>query len=218
MVVYSRERSPNFSCTAVRRVPNCTRWRENIPCSLVRPSVPWRRVGRSSHQYPDGQQQPHPVTQGTNISPGLESSTHQPRNTYHSEVLERSSLLDVLQRLLQILQLDINTALGLLGALDSLHLEGLNRLDLSGEVVRRGLEGLEVLLDLVDDGLVLQDRAVVREVDGRRLLRQRLHPAAGIFVALLERLEGGYGLPAETERAGHLVPVELEGCTTLQET
>lgn len=43
-----------------------------------------------------------------------------------------------------------------------------------------------MVLDLVDDGLVLQDAAVVGEVDGLGLLGQDLDLAAGVIVALLE--------------------------------
>jgi hypothetical protein len=59
---------------------------------------------------------------------------------------------------------------------------------LSVNIVRRGLEGAEVLLNLVDDGLVLQDRAVVREVDLGGLFGELLDATAGIFIALLEGL------------------------------
>jgi hypothetical protein len=57
-----------------------------------------------------------------------------------------------------------------------------------------------VVLDLVDDGLVLQDAAVVGEVDGLGLLGQELDLAAGVVVALLEVLERSGGLAAKAER------------------
>ena len=141
---------------------------------------------------------------------------HHPSSTYHSEIFKWPGLLNVLQCLLQVLQLQVDAALGLLSVLHSLGLEGLNGLDLSRNIVRRGLEGAEILLDLVDDGLVLQERAVVGEVDGLRLLRERLHAAAGVVTALLEGLQGRGGLAAETERAGHLGPVEFQGCAALE--
>lgn len=72
-----------------------------------------------------------------------------------------------------------------------------------------------MLLDLIDNGLVLKGRAVLCEVDFLGLLGEELHPAAGVFVALFEGLEGGDGLAAEAEGAGDFGPVELEGCTTL---
>lgn len=54
------------------------------------------------------------------------------------------------------------------------------------------------------------------EVDSLRLFRERLHAAAGVFAALFECLQGGRGLAAETERAGHLGPVKFEGCAALE--
>ena len=123
----------------------------------------------------------------------------------------------MLQSFLQAPQLSLNLALRRLSIGNGLGLERLNGLDLSVDVVRRGLERLEVALDLVDDGLVLQHLAVVREVDRLALLRERLHLAAGVVVAVFERLEGGGGLAAEPQGAGHLGPVELESCASLEE-
>lgn len=120
-------------------------------------------------------------------------------NTYDSEVLEGTSGLDVLQGLLQVLQLGLNLTLGSLGVLNSLGLEGVNGLQLAADIVGNGLEGLEVVLELVDDGLVLQDAAVVAEVNGLGLLGQDLNLAASLVAALLESLEGGGGLAAEAE-------------------
>jgi hypothetical protein len=136
-------------------------------------------------------------------------------NTYHSKILKRSRTLNIRQRLLQILQLQLNPTLRLLRILHSLRLKRLNGLHLPINIIRRGLEVAEVLLDLVDDGLVLQDRAVVREVDLGGLFGELLHSAAGVFVALLEGLEGGGGLATEAEGAGYFGPVELEGCASL---
>ena len=136
-------------------------------------------------------------------------------NTYDSEVLEGTSSLDVLESLLQVLQLDLNLALGSLGVLNSLGLESVNGLQLAADIVRSGLEGLEVVLDLVDDGLVLQDAAVVAEIFGLGLLGQDLDLAAILIVALLEGLEGGSVLAAEAERGRHLGPVDLESGAAL---
>jgi hypothetical protein len=87
--------------------------------------------------------------------------------THHSQIGKRPGILDVLQRLLQIAQFLIHDSLGLLGALNSLRLECLDRLDLPAHIVCLGLESVELLLNVVDDGLVLEDAAVVLEVDGR---------------------------------------------------
>jgi hypothetical protein len=136
--------------------------------------------------------------------------------TYNSEVLEWPGLLDVLQGSSQVLELQVDSLLGSLGVLEGLNLEGIDGLDLTGNIVGGGLEVLESLLDLVDDGLVLQDGAVGGEVDGRGLLGELLDLAARILVALLEGLQGRDGLTAEAQRAGDLGPVELESCASLK--
>lgn len=135
--------------------------------------------------------------------------------TYDSEVLERTGGLDVLEGGSEVLELEVDSLLGGLGVLDSLNLESLDSLELAADVVGGGLEGLEALLDLVDDGGVLEGGAVGGEVDGRGLLGKLLDLAAGVLVALLESLEGRHGLAAETKRVGHLDPVELKGSASL---
>jgi hypothetical protein len=92
--------------------------------------------------------------------------------THHSEVLEGPGSLNVLQCLLKVLELSVDLGLGLLGALNSLGLVGLDGLDLAVDVVLLDLEAVELLLDVVDDGSVLQDGAVVGEVDLLGLLGQ----------------------------------------------
>jgi hypothetical protein len=136
-------------------------------------------------------------------------------NTYNGEFVEWPGGLDVLEGLLEVAELSLDLALGLLSALHSLGLEGINGLQLTGDIVTGGLKGLEVVLDLVDDSLVLQDAAVVGEVDFLGLLGEELNLAAGLIVTLLEGLQGGGGLAAEAERAGDLDPVDLESGATL---
>jgi hypothetical protein len=114
--------------------------------------------------------------------------------TYHSQVLKWPGLLNVLQGLLQIHKLRINLALGGLGILDSLGLESLDGLQLLGDIDGDGLESLVGPLNLVNDGLVLEDSAVVVDI---QLLGQGTENddlAAGLLVTLLEGLEGGDGL------------------------
>lgn len=72
-----------------------------------------------------------------------------------------------------------------------------------------------MVLDLVDDGLVLQDLTVVVEVDGLRLLREDLDLAAGIVIALLEGLKRSGSLATEAERGRDLGPVDLESGAAL---
>lgn len=117
--------------------------------------------------------------------------------THHSQVSEWPGLFNVLQSLLQIAQFLVYDALGLLGALDSLRFECLNRLDLPAYIVCLGLESVELLLDVVDDGLVLEDAAVVLEVDGLRLLGKDGDFAARVVVALLEGLKGSSSVAFE---------------------
>jgi hypothetical protein len=117
--------------------------------------------------------------------------------TYHSQVGKWPGLLDVLQGLLQIAQLLVHNALGLFGALDGLRLECLDCLNLSADIVCLGLESVELLLNVVDDGLVLEDAAVVLEVDGLRLLGEDGDFAARIVVALLEGLKGSSSIAFE---------------------
>lgn len=116
---------------------------------------------------------------------------------------------------MQIAQLLVHDALGLLGALDGLCLESLDGLDLAADIVRLRLEGIEATLDLVDDGGVLQHGSIVREVDRLGLLLQGVDLAAGVIVALLEGLEGGSGLAFEAQLRADLRPVDLEGGAAL---
>ena len=135
--------------------------------------------------------------------------------THHSEVLERPGGLDVLKSLLKVLELSVDLGLGLLGALDSLGLVGLDGLDLAVDVVLLDLESVELLLDVVDDGSVLQDGAVVGEVDLLGLLGKDLDLAARVIVALLEGLEGlGCGA-TEAEFGAQVGPVDLGGGAAL---
>lgn len=140
----------------------------------------------------------------------------QAQSTYHSELLEAAGLLNVLQSLLEVLELQVNLLLGSLGVLDGLSLKGVNGLELAADVVGGGLEGLEALLNLVDDSLVLELRAVDGKVDGRGQLRELLHLAPDVVVARLEGLQRGDGLAAQAEGGLDLCPVELQGCGALQ--
>jgi hypothetical protein len=61
-------------------------------------------------------------------------------------------------------------------------------------VIRHGLELLQQLLGLIDDGLVLQDGAVVRDIDGGGLRGVLVVDELGVVVPFAEGLEGGDGL------------------------
>ena len=180
-----------------------------MPCIPEHPSGPWKRAARCACRYRAERLRLHPVQY---ISPRPRPASTRPHSdTYNGEIVKRPCLLNVLQRLLQIAQFLVDQALRFLGALHSLGLKGLDGLDLSVHIVRLGLERAEALLDLVDDGRVLEYRAVVSEVDLLRLLLQYVDFAARVVVALLERLERGSSLAAQTELRANLCPVELEG-------
>ena len=139
-----------------------------------------------------------------------------PAYTHHSEVLKGPSSLDVLEGLVEVLQLSIDLGLGLLSALEGLGLVCFDGLDLAADVVLLDLEAVELLLDVVDDGGVLQDGAVVGEVDLLGLLGEDLDLAARIVVALLEGLQGLGGGTTEAEFGAQVGPVDLGGGAALQ--
>jgi hypothetical protein len=68
---------------------------------------------------------------------------------------------------------------------------------LPAHIICLGLESIELLLNIVDDGLVLEDAAVVLEVDGLRLLGEDGDFAARVVVALLEGLKGSSSVAFE---------------------
>lgn len=94
-------------------------------------------------------------------------------------------------------------------------LKRLDGLDLPSDIVCLGLERVELLLDLINDGSVLEHGSVIGEVDGLRLLGEDGYFAACIVVALLEALEGGGGLSFETELGADPGPVDFEGGAAL---
>jgi hypothetical protein len=170
----------------------------NLPCSPgVHASGASTRAARCAGQYPVAQRQHHPIVL---ISPL--PSQQDDMYTYHSQILKRSRLLNIPECLLQIFELLVNHTLGLLSTLDGLHFERLNRLNLAAHIVRRRLEGLELLLNIVNDGRVLQLATVRCEVDGLGQLGQLLEFAAGVVVALFEGDEGVSCVPAKAELAG----------------
>jgi hypothetical protein len=130
----------------------------------------------------------HPSSLGNELSSLLVDRLLGSGNLVDSEVLEWSGLLDVLEGSGEVLELEVDGLLGGLGVLDGLSLEGVDGLQLSADIVGDGLEGVESLLDLIDDSLVLEDGSVLGEIDGGGLLRELLNLAADVLVALLEGL------------------------------
>jgi hypothetical protein len=137
------------------------------------------------------------------------------RDLIHRNLIPLPRPLNITQRLLQLLQLHLDLALGLLGILHGDLLERLDALDLLVDIVGFRLERLEVLLDLVDDLGVVEDGAVLLEVDGGGLLLQLLQAAAGVVVAFLEVGEGGGGGAAKGQLGGQFCPVEFGCCSGL---
>jgi hypothetical protein len=122
-----------------------------------------------------------------------------PRVTYDSQVLKRPSLLNIPEGLVQIHQLFINKALGLLRALHGLQLKGINSFDLPFDIISDWLERLEMLFNLVDDSRVLQHALVVCKVHILGVFAQLLDLAAGIIVPFLECDESIGGAAFEAE-------------------
>lgn len=139
------------------------------------------------------------------------------RETYNSEVLERPGTLDVAESLLQVLELVLNHALGVLCILDSLRLKGIDGLELARHIVALNLEALDGTLELVDNGLILENAAIVGEVDRLGLLGEDVYFSAGLVVALLEGQELRGCVAAQAEGAGDLGPIDLCGRRTLHE-
>lgn len=185
---------------------------EGVPYSPERPSGPWRRAARYVGRCLAEQPRPHPSqTLAHYPFPSIPSLS-----TYHSQIFKRPSLLDILQCLLQIPQLLINHTLCFFSTLYSLLLKGLDCLDLPCYIVCLGLESTERLLDFVDDGRVLENAAVITEVDSLGLLGEDGDFAARIVVAFLEGLERGCSLTFEAQLSADFGPVELESGTALQ--
>ena len=150
--------------------------------------------------------------------PKAKTQTRKRENsTYHSQILKRPRLLNILQRLLQIHQLPIHQSLGLLRILHRLRLKSLNRLDLPPHIIRHGLERLDVLFNLVDHGLVLERGAVTGEIERLGSFGEELDFAAGVVVAFFEGGEGGGCLAFEAEGGADFGPVDFKGGTSLWE-
>lgn len=113
---------------------------------------------------------------------------------YHCQILERPRCLNILQCFVQFPQLSIDLALGLLSTLYGLCLESFDSLELPVDVVCRWLELLEVLLNLVDHGGVLEGVAEMLEVDGLRHVAELIDLSSRVIVAFLKGREGSSGL------------------------
>jgi hypothetical protein len=77
---------------------------------------------------------------------------------------------------------------------NSCSLEGLDGLDVRIHIISNGLEVLEDLFSLVNDGLVLQDGAVVIEVDGAGEAGVGTLETLSLAMTFTESLESRNGL------------------------
>lgn len=140
------------------------------------------------------------------------------RDETDGEVLERTRLLDVVQRSLEVPELLVNLLGSLFSAYDlcfqavtpisftiprrfrngentnGLGFERFDGLDVGADVVCHRLERLENALGLVDDSLVLNQRAILGDVDGGGLGGQLVVDTESLGVSLAESLEGCDGL------------------------
>ena len=62
---------------------------------------------------------------------------------------------------------------------------------MSADIIRYGLEVLHDFLSLIDDGFVLQDGAIVGEINGRWLGVERAGDALGVAMPLPQSLQRG---------------------------
>ena len=118
---------------------------------------------------------------------------------YLCQLLKRPRILNILQCLLQRSQFGIHGNLCLFRVLNRFCLKRLNGLDLPCDIVGLGLETLDLLLNLVDDGLVVDLGSVRSEVDGGRKVGENLDLPSGVVVTLFEGCEGSSGLALQAE-------------------
>lgn len=93
----------------------------------------------------------------------------------------------------------------------SFDFNSLDGFDLGLDIVGGGLEGLEGLLKLINDSLVLQDLAIVGKVNSGFLLLEIGKNATSLFITLTERAEGSNGLSLKTKGSGQFGPVNVGG-------
>lgn len=97
-----------------------------------------------------------------------------------------------------------------LGVLDGGLLELVDGGELARDVVRDGLELLELGLELVDDGRVAQDPPVVAKVHRLRRLAELGMSPPHVLIPLLECLEARNCAPLQAQLRCQVRPVDLE--------
>lgn len=130
----------------------------------------------------------------------------------YTQVIGFSSLVDILDRLLQIDHLFRDFLLRLLGILDGLGLKRLNALQDGRNIVRDRLELACSLLNLINDLGVLEHGAVVVEIDGGAGCLEMVEFCVGVDVAFAEGGQGGCGLWVQRQGRGEADPVDLGDC------
>jgi hypothetical protein len=113
------------------------------------------------------------------------------------------------------LKLRVDLTLGGLSVLSSGSLEGIDGGEDLGDIVGGGLEFLVRGLNLVDHSLVIEETAVVREVDLLGSVLEGSNLAAGILVALLEGLQLSRRLAFQAQGGGDTGPIDFEGSASL---
>lgn len=158
-----------------------------------------------------GVQHQHPQPEEHHLGPQANADEHE---ATHSQILERTGILNVSKSSLQILQLHIDLLNRLLSLGDSGRLKRLNSLDVCVHIICDRLEIFEELGGLVDDGFVFEDGTVVLKVHRGGLGSVLGLNTLGLAVTFAEGLEGRNGLCATKQVSNDLKTV-LSDCEPL---
>jgi hypothetical protein len=108
----------------------------------------------------------------------------------YSQVLKRTRIFNISKSGLKILQLYVNLLHCLFSLSDCGGLECLNGLDVCAHVIRYRLELLEDFGSVINDGFVLEDGAVVLNINCGGLGGVLSMKTLGLAVSFAERLKG----------------------------
>jgi hypothetical protein len=108
----------------------------------------------------------------------------------HGQILKRTRILNISKSGLQIFQLYVDLLNCLFSLNDCGGLECLNGFDVCAHVIRYRLELLEKFGSVIDNGFVLEDGAVVLNIDCGRLGGVLSVKTLGLAVSFAERLKG----------------------------
>lgn len=133
------------------------------------------------------------------------------RGTY-TQIIGQPRLINVLDRLIQINKLFGNLLLRLLGILDGLGLKLVNPGKDGRDIISNRLERFGRLFNLINDTLVLQDGAVVCEIDGFARGTEMIEFGVGVDIAFSEGGEGRGCLWSQRKGGCKSVPVDFCDC------